>query len=78
MPTVRERIAASRRRSLATVRRTIATVQRVISANRWIADRYPDHRDSAERRVREGEQELTQLESEEAALQDAVRRDVQE
>jgi hypothetical protein len=62
---------------LATVRRTIGIVQGVISANRSIADRHPDHRASAERRVHEGEQELAELRSEEVALEDAVARDDQ-
>jgi hypothetical protein len=52
-------------------------VQHVIGANRWIAERFPDHRASAERRVREGAQELVELESEEVALEEAIARDEQ-
>jgi hypothetical protein len=59
---------ASRKRSLATVRRTIRKVEYVIAANRDLARDYPDHRESAQQRIREGEGELAALREEERKL----------
>jgi hypothetical protein len=59
---------SSRRRSLEHVRNAIRIVRRVIAENRTLGRRFPDHRESAERRIREGEQELETLADEEKTL----------
>jgi hypothetical protein len=59
---------SSRRRSLQHVRNAIEIVKRVIRENRTLGRRFPDHRASAEQRIREGEAELETLASEEETL----------
>jgi hypothetical protein len=69
MDPAEQRIDASRRRSLARVRRAIATVRRVIRQNRQLAEEHPTHRASAERRIREGHEELAAMGAEERKLE---------
>lgn len=71
MNDVTERIRASRLRALATVRRSIAIVRRTIQQNRALAE-HPDHRESAEQRIREGADELEMLAEQEARLEAAA------
>jgi hypothetical protein len=59
---------ASRRRSLEHVRNAIQIVKRVIEENRTLAAEHPDHRESAEQRIREGHAELETLTREEEEL----------
>lgn len=66
---------ASHRRALASIRRALATVRRVIAVNRRIAAEFPDHRESAEKRVREGEDEIIRLESEQGAMESTIAED---
>jgi hypothetical protein len=61
-------LEASRKRSLATVRRTMRKVENVIAMSRDLARDHPDHRESAEQRIREGEGELRTLREEERKL----------
>ncbi len=49
----------------------IEAVDRVIEANRRLAE-WPEHRDSAERRISEGEDELVRLEQELAVLEATI------
>ena len=60
-------IEASRQRSLQHVRSAIDKVTHVIEMNRELA-RDPNHRESAERRIREGEGELVTLREEQRML----------
>jgi|1185.fasta_scaffold1992871_1 hypothetical protein len=59
---------ASRRRSLEHVRNAIQIVKRVIAENQTLASQHPDHRESAEQRIREGHAELETLTREEDEL----------
>jgi hypothetical protein len=56
-------VEESRVRSIEHVERAIATVRQVIEQNRRLARDFPDHRDSAEDRVIDGERELAVLEA---------------
>ena len=55
-------------RSIEHVDAAIATVERVIEASRLLAQ-VPDHAETAERRIRDGERELAFLQAERAALE---------
>ena len=68
MDPLQRRMAASRRRSLATVKRTIDIVKSVIRQNRQLAG-YPGHQESAEKRIRDGNDELSRLEDERRNLE---------
>jgi hypothetical protein len=65
----RRRLAESRQRSLGSIRRAIATVTRVIRMNKRMEEDHPSHRESAQRRIQEGHQELATLERERAELE---------
>jgi len=67
-----QRLHDSHARSLATLHRTADTLRRVIADNERLAA-HPTHRDSAERRIIEGEQELAQTEAVIARLDEAAR-----
>ena len=58
----------SRVRSIEHVERAIATVRLLIEQNTRLAANFPDHRESAEQRVIEGEGELAVLEAQLEAL----------
>ena len=58
-----------RQRSLEHVRRALATLGRVLRRNRAIAAQFPGHRQSAERRIAEAEDEIVSLESQQGELE---------
>jgi hypothetical protein len=59
----------AREHAIATLRRTIAILHRVIAKNEQLARDFPSRRDSAQKRIIEGEQEIATAEAEVAALE---------
>jgi hypothetical protein len=61
-------VRLSRERAKATLRRTLEILRDVVAQNERLAE-VPGHRESAERRVAEGKQEIRTAEAELAALE---------